>query len=71
VQRFQRFSATLARAGSAAPAAVFDGRITGTTMQAEGLHAIRLQLDGEALRLLGDAGTVPAQAFVRARDACP
>jgi len=70
VQRFQRFSATLARPGSDAPAAVFDGRISGTTLRSDGVHAIGLRLDGATLRLLGNA-MVPAQSFVRARDACP
>ena len=40
VQRFQRFSATLASAGSAAPATVFDGRIEASTLRGDGLHAL-------------------------------
>jgi hypothetical protein len=58
-------------AGSDAPAAVFDGRISGTTLRSDGVHAIGLRLEGATLRLLGNAAMVPAQSFVRARDACP
>jgi len=72
VQRFQRFSATLARPGGAAPALVFDGRITGTTLQSDGLHAIGLRLDGATLRLLAPVATIGASSFERARAAaCP
>ena len=73
-QRFQRFSATLATAGSAAPARVFDGRIEGSTLHGEGLNALVLRLDGETLRLRAGAGVAaaPARAFARARGgACP
>ena len=73
-QRFQRFSATLATAGSAAPARVFDGRIEGSTLHGEGLHALALRLEGETLRLAAGtgAGAAPARAFARARGgACP
>jgi hypothetical protein len=72
VQRFQRFSATLASAGSAAPAAVFDGRIEASTLRSEGVHTVALRLDGETLHLLGREGAAPAGSFVRARGAaCP
>jgi len=72
VQRFQRFSATLARSGGAAPAAVFDGRITGTTLQAEGLHAAGLRLEGATLRLLAPVAAIDARGFERAGSAgCP
>jgi len=72
VQRFQRFSATLASAGSAAPAAVFDGRIEASTLRSEGVHTVALRLDGETLHLLGREGAAPARSFVRARGAtCP
>ena len=72
VQRFQRFSATLASAGSAAPAAVFDGRIEASTLRSEGVHTVALRLDGETLHLLGREGAAPAHSFVRARGAnCP
>jgi len=72
VQRFQRFSATLASAGSAAPAAVFDGRIEALTLRSEGVHTVALRLDGETLHLLGREGAAPARSFVRARGAnCP
>ena len=71
VQRFQRFSATLASAGNAAPATVFDGRIEATTLRGEGLHPVTLRLEGETLRLLGGTAQ-PARAFSRARaSACP
>ena len=65
-QRFQRFSATLATAGSAAPAVVFDGRIEATTLRGERLHAAVLRLEGETLRLLASAA-LPARSFSRAR----
>jgi SAM-dependent methyltransferase len=65
-QRFQRFSATLATAGTAAPAAVFDGRIEATTLRGEGLSPLALRLDVDTLRLLPGAGT-PARAFSRGR----
>jgi len=72
VQRFQRFSATLSRPGSAAPAAVFDGRISATTLQAEGVHAVGLRLDGATLRVLAPIAAIDARAFERARSAvCP
>ena len=72
VQRFQRFSATLARAGAAAPDAVFDGRIEASALRSEGFHAFALQVDGATLRLAGSAGGAPARTFVRARGgACP
>jgi len=71
VQRFQRFSATLASAGSAAPALVFDGRIEATALRGEGLHPLALQLEGETLRLLGSVAT-PARSFTRSRaGTCP
>lgn len=71
-QRFQRFSATLSTAGSAAPATVFDGRVETSTLRGDGIHAITLRLDGETLRLLGAGGAVPARSFVRAGGAsCP
>jgi SAM-dependent methyltransferase len=74
VQRFQRFSATLATTGSAAPPRVFDGRIEGSTLHGEGLHALGLRLEGETLRLAAGTGAAaaPARAFARARaGACP
>jgi len=74
VQRFQRFSATLTTTGSAAPARVFDGRIEGSTLHGEGLHALGLRLEGETLRLAAGTGAAaaPARAFARARaGACP
>jgi len=74
VQRFQRFSATLTTTGSAAPARVFDGRIEGSTLHGEGLHALGLRLEGETLRLAAGTGAAaaPAHAFARARaGACP
>jgi SAM-dependent methyltransferase len=67
-QRFQRFSATLASAGSAAPARVFDGRIEASTLRGEGIAALTLRLDGDKLRLLGGAGA-PAREFSRASGA--
>lgn len=82
-QRFQRFSAVLAdageaavlaRAGDAAPAAVFDGRIDGATLRAEGIHAITLEFDGEALRshAPGSAAAPAGRLFRRANGAaCP
>ena len=72
VQRFQRFSATLTTAGSAAPARVFDGRIEAATLRGEGVHSISLRLDGETLQLLEAPATGPAQTFARAPGgACP
>jgi SAM-dependent methyltransferase len=72
VQRFQRFSATLATVGSAAPARVLDGRIEATTLRGEGLHAVTLRLEGETLRLLDAPATTAARSFERARGgACP
>jgi len=72
VQRFQRFSATLATAGSAAPPRVFDGRIEASTLRGEGVPAINLRLEGEGLHLLETPATAPARTFRRARGgACP
>jgi len=72
VQRFQRFSATLATAGSAAPARVFDGRVEAATLRGEGVNAINLRLEGETLHLLEAPAAAPARAFGRARGAvCP
>ena len=68
VQRFQRFSATLASTGSSAPPAVFDGRIDAATLRGEGAAAFTLRLDGETLRLEG-TGAAPARRFERARAA--
>ncbi|MEO5843768.1 MAG: class I SAM-dependent methyltransferase [Caldimonas sp.] len=71
-QRFQRFSATLTTAGSAAPAVVFDGRVEASTLRGEGPHAATLRLDGATLRLAGNAAGAPARSFLRARAAsCP
>ncbi len=54
-QRFDRFSATLQRPGQAAPAVVFDGRITGgTRLEATGLSAIVLRWTPQGL--VGEAG---------------
>ena len=64
VQRFQRFSATLASTGAAAPAAVFDGRIEASTLRSEGFHAFSLQVDGANLRLVGGVGSTPPRTFV-------
>ena len=72
VQRFQRFSATLTTAGSAAPAWVFDGRIEAATLRGEGVHPISLRLEGETLQLLEAPATGPARTFARALSgACP
>jgi len=67
-QRFQRFSATLATTGSAAPARVFDGRIEATRLQGEGVAALALRLDGETLRLIEAPAATTARSFERARD---
>ena len=80
VQRFQRFSASLAateQAGgagasgaAAAPALVFDGRIDATSLRGEGsASAVRLELDGARLHLreIGSAGaTLQGGVFERA-----
>ncbi|HSC62499.1 MAG TPA: methyltransferase domain-containing protein [Caldimonas sp.] len=66
VQRFQRFSATLATAGSAAPARVFDGRIEASTLRSDGLHALTLRLEGDMLHLLDGPGSTPTRRFQRA-----
>ena len=50
-QRFQSFSATLTSLRSPAPVMVFDGRIEGTMLRAEGTRAAVLQLRPEALRI--------------------
>ena len=72
VQRFQRFSATLASAGSAAPARVFDGRIEASTLYGEGLHDLKLRLEGETLRLLEAPAATAPRTFERARGgSCP
>jgi hypothetical protein len=72
VQRFQRFSATLATAGSAAPTRVFDGRIEASTLRGEGVRAVSLRLEGETLQLLEAQATAPARSFGRARGGvCP
>ena len=72
VQRFQRFSATLATAGSAAPARVFDGRLEASTLHGEGVNAVSLRLDGDTLRLLATPPDVAARTFARARSGvCP
>ena len=66
-QRFQRFSATLATRGSAAPARVFDGRIDASSLHADGPNALALRLEGETLQWVGGAGAPPARAFSRSR----
>jgi SAM-dependent methyltransferase len=58
-QRFQTFSATLSRADEAAPLIVFDGRIDGTALVAQGLHSVRLRTDGPR-RLVLDSIDLPA-----------
>ena len=56
-QRFQRFSATLSAEGSATPLAVFDGRIDGRLLRAEGRYYTRgegrADADGESLVFTG------------------
>jgi SAM-dependent methyltransferase len=71
VQRFQRFSATIAPVASGTPLAVFDGRIHGRRLQAEGRHEVIGELDptGRTLRLqrLPPAATsFEGRPFVRA-----
>ena len=63
-QRFQRFSATLASPGEAAPSAVFDGRIDGTALIAEGASAASLALEGSVLTLR-HAGVASGRRFTR------
>ena len=71
-QRFQRFSATLAARGVAAPVMVFDGRIEAGTLRglgAAGEPRAELQLQGAVLRLLAllTPGSLHAgRAFTRA-----
>jgi SAM-dependent methyltransferase len=73
-QRFQRFSATLSARGaaaSAAPLAVFDGRIEGAALRTEGgaTTQVRLRIVGEVLHLeqaSGVAGTYAGRPFRRA-----
>jgi SAM-dependent methyltransferase len=48
-QRFQTFSATLTATASPVPL-VFDGRIEGSTLRPNGLHAFELTIEGDALR---------------------
>ena len=63
-QRFQAFSATLQARGVAAPVAVFDGRISGTVLQAVGsLGEPRadLRLDRDTLQL--QRAAAPASAY--------
>ena len=68
VQRFQAFSATLSATGSPVPL-VFDGRIDGTTLRANGMASLELRLEGDALRARpGDGATAagwPAEALFR------
>jgi SAM-dependent methyltransferase len=74
-QRFQRFSATLASAAGSAPPQVFDGRIDGLVLQAQGGINALLHADGDHLRLTridGAAMPLAGQRFARARAArCP
>ena len=71
-QRFQRFSATLAAHGVAAPVIVFDGRIDARTLHGQGATGeprAELQLQGAVLRLasLAAPGSVHAgRSFTRA-----
>jgi SAM-dependent methyltransferase len=70
-QRFQRFSATLASADAAAPPVVFDGRVDASTLVGEGLQALVLRVEGEALARSDAlaAATLAPRTFVRARGA--
>ncbi|MGZ8260364.1 MAG: SAM-dependent methyltransferase [Caldimonas sp.] len=70
-QRFQRFSAALARDGGALPPLVFDGTVDGTTLRGDGLHPIALQLDGNSLRRVdaGPSGGGAPRGFERASGA--
>ena len=63
-QRFQRFSAMLQTRGAAAPAAVFDGRIEGRMLHAEGALTVqaRLRLQGQTLHLEQARGAAAAHA---------
>ena len=71
----QRFQPSRRRCGGRQPRAgllVFDGRIAGSTLRADGMHAIGLRLDGATLRLLAPVATIGARGFERARAAvCP
>jgi SAM-dependent methyltransferase len=55
VQRFDRFSATLAEPGRSAPVLVFDGRVQGLRLLGSAVGAAELELQGEQLRVLGIA----------------
>jgi SAM-dependent methyltransferase len=50
-QRFQAFSATLTDQRSSTPLMVFDGRIEGHTLQAQGAHVAVLHVQADALQL--------------------
>lgn len=68
-QRFQAFSATLWPREGATPAAVLDGRVAGTELNAEGPYPAALRAEGARLRVLHAATTGPnlaGQVFERA-----
>ena len=69
VQRFQRYSATLATGAagaSAAPQAVFDGRIAGRSMHVDPPSALQLELGANDLVVRTSDGS--AARFARASD---
>ena len=59
-QRFQTFSATLTAADSPVPLLVFDGRLEGSTLRANGAPAFELKAEGDVLRTRrSDAALAP------------
>ena len=67
VQRFQRFSATLAVTGRAGPPLVFDGLLEGRTLRATGGQVFVLEAEPAGLRLVSDGGAgSPGRVFARA-----
>jgi SAM-dependent methyltransferase len=74
-QRFQTFSATLMDQRRATPVMVFDGRVEGNTLRAQGARAAVLQVQRDALQLVSVDNVAMAfagQAFARAQGArCP
>ena len=74
-QRFQTFSATLMDQRRATPVMVFDGRVEGTTLRAQGARAAVLQVQRDALLLASVDNVAMAfagQTFARAQGPrCP
>ena len=74
-QRFQTFSATLMDQRSTTPTMVFDGRVEGTTLRAQGARVAVLQAQQDALHLASVDNVAMAfagQTFARALGArCP